>query len=257
MILATAKNDCYGNYPDYGYREDMSVAYESQMKSDLDYEAVSKALAYDPETGVFTWLISPAKNTKAGAVAGSFKGVRKNSKTGAYTRYMYIRFGGYEVTASRMAWLLFYGKFPKGNILFLDDDPANLRIANLKEARFKTNKFMKDGRARYQSSHEAQRHYGLKRYYGMTLAEYTDKAVAQNGVCAVCAKPERAVMHGKVKPLSVDHNHDTGIIRDLLCSTCNHMLGHCFEDRDILLEAVKYLDKHNGAANVIELETKE
>jgi hypothetical protein len=58
-------------------------------------------------------------------------------------------------------------------------------------------------------------------------------------------KPETVKIGGKVKPLSVDHEHGNGKIRDLLCATCNHMLGHCREDPDILIKGAEYLRRHS------------
>lgn len=52
--------------------------------------------------------------------------------------------------------------------------------------------------------------------YGITPAEYRALYTAQGGVCAIC---QRAT--GKTRRLAVDHNHQTGEVRGLLCKTCN------------------------------------
>ncbi|SHU54419.1 endonuclease VII domain-containing protein [Mycobacteroides abscessus] len=52
--------------------------------------------------------------------------------------------------------------------------------------------------------------------YGITPAEYQALYTAQGGVCAIC---QRAT--GKTRRLAVDHNHQTGEVRGLLCKTCN------------------------------------
>lgn len=218
---------------------------------DLTFDEVNSVLAYDPVLGIFTWKVDVSKNVKAGSLAGCFKGVRTSKKTGKSSRYMYIRYNGWEVPAARIAWLLTHRKWPEGNVRFEDDDPTNLKLENLVDTHFNHRIVDRDGKKRRVMPKDAQRHYGLKRYYGLTLAEYGEKLVAQNGVCAICEKPETAKLHGKVKPLSVDHNHDTGEIRDLLCSSCNHLLGHAREDRNILLAAVKYLDKHLEAGHTV------
>lgn len=63
----------------------------------------------------------------------------------------------------------------------------------------------------------------------------------QGGVCAVCLKLETAVYRGKVKALSVDHDHLTDRVRGLLCAACNRMLGQAYDDPDILEAGAAYL----------------
>ena len=58
----------------------------------------------------------------------------------------------------------------------------------------------------------------------------------QNNVCAICGGYEK---HNSV--LAVDHDHSTGIIRDLLCSSCNLLLGHAMDSVDTLKRAITYL----------------
>ena len=59
--------------------------------------------------------------------------------------------------------------------------------------------------------------------YNMTPEQYAAKMEAQQGRCAICGnKPTRR--------LHVDHDHKTGALRDLLCSHCNHAIGHAKED---------------------------
>jgi len=80
----------------------------------------------------------------------------------------------------------------------------------------------------------------LKRDYGITLEDYNNMFEEQNGVCAICGKPETS----KYTNLQVDHNHVTGKIRELLCGKCNRMLGHVNDNIDILKSAIEYLEKH-------------
>ena len=89
----------------------------------------------------------------------------------------------------------------------------------------------------------------LKKQFGMTLEAYDQMLAAQNGVCAICRKPETAKDgYGGVKRLSVDHNHETGKVRGLLCGRCNTGLGFFKDNPDVLAEATAYLvntDGHN------------
>ena len=81
-----------------------------------------------------------------------------------------------------------------------------------------------------------------ERTFGISHAEYAEFHQKQNGVCAICFKPETAIRNGKVKSLAVDHCHKTGKIRGLLCSDCNTGIGKLKEDRNILSAAIRYLN---------------
>lgn len=86
----------------------------------------------------------------------------------------------------------------------------------------------------------------LKRMYGMDLDAYEALEKSQNGVCAICKRPEarRHPTTGEVKYLAVDHCHDSKKIRGLLCTACNHGLGNFQDDIDRLKAAIRYLKKH-------------
>jgi Recombination endonuclease VII len=76
----------------------------------------------------------------------------------------------------------------------------------------------------------------LKRKYGITLDDYQAMLAAQGGGCAICsaAPPDG-------QPLHVDHDHDTGLVRGLLCFTCNAGIGMFDHNIDLLSAAVVYL----------------
>ena len=78
--------------------------------------------------------------------------------------------------------------------------------------------------------------------YGLTLEQFDAMFEAQKGVCAICGKPQM-MAHGKTGVLFrlfIDHNHETGKIRGLLCGHCNLDL-HVVENEDFCKEAKKYL----------------
>ena len=77
----------------------------------------------------------------------------------------------------------------------------------------------------------------LKRRYGSTLDEWNQMFDDQAGCCVICKKHQSELK----KRLSVDHNHDTGEIRKLLCSNCNTAIGLFYENTEILLNAIEYL----------------
>jgi hypothetical protein len=218
------------------------MAYTKPIE--LTYERVSEVLDYNPSTGALTWKVNISKNVKAGTSAGCFKGARTSVRTGKSTRYLYVRLDNHEFPAARAAWLLTYKKWPDFNVIFDDGDSENLKLENLREGKFRAVKIITEGRRTYKMSTEASRHYGLKRYYGIDLAKYQEMLLAQNGVCAICSKPETSVVNGKIKPLAVDHCHDSEKIRGLLCARCNQAVGLFGEDVNILNNAIDYLRKH-------------
>jgi hypothetical protein len=83
------------------------------------------------------------------------------------------------------------------------------------------------------------RKYGLQRACkaaGITVAQYEDALGMQGGVCAICQGPPV----GKNR-LSIDHDHQTGVFRGLLCDPCNRMLGYAKDSVETLENGVKYL----------------
>jgi hypothetical protein len=88
---------------------------------------------------------------------------------------------------------------------------------------------------------EKKRHQHLKELYGLTHDQYTEKLASQNGVCAICGNGHSGRLNAK--HLSVDHDHDTGMVRGLLCSKCNMGIGYFKENHEILQKAIDYLDK--------------
>lgn len=84
----------------------------------------------------------------------------------------------------------------------------------------------------------------------MTIEQFEAMRVAQNDCCAICQKPEFAkhAVTGETRNLAVDHNHETGATRALLCTNCNKGLGHFKDDLDLLKRAIAYLESHKAAA---------
>ena len=87
--------------------------------------------------------------------------------------------------------------------------------------------------------------HNLKKHYGIGLAEYEAMLNAQNGVCAICTEPETAIDNrGRARMLAVDHDHETGAVRALLCHLCNNGLGAFKDSPDRLRAAIAYLETH-------------
>lgn len=214
-------------------------------QEELTLTELSRVLSYNPETGVFVWEKDVSNNVKKGSVAGTFKNCRHRT-TGQIKSYLYIRYDGREMVGSRVAWLLSYGEWPSQSVQFVDGDTANLRLNNLRLSKFKSAVVSTDGRRNYKMSKEAQRHYGLKRYYGISVADYAEMFRKQDGKCAICHQPEIGKdRHGNIRVLAVDHCHKTGAVRELLCYACNSMLGQAKDNIDVLLAGAEYIKKHS------------
>lgn len=81
------------------------------------------------------------------------------------------------------------------------------------------------------------RKHQLKKWYGLTLERYDEMVAEQNGGCAICHDPP----DGKHQYFHVDHNHETGVVRGLLCSRCNTALGLFKSDVTRMEAAIRYL----------------
>ena len=84
-----------------------------------------------------------------------------------------------------------------------------------------------------QRLHGGSRHYHLKHRYGISADEFNELVRQQGGVCAICGRPD---------PEHVDHDHETGAVRGILCFNCNGGLGQFRDSIDALLAAAAYLD---------------
>lgn len=214
----------------------------------ISKEEFSEALHYDPATGALTWKIAPRRNTRPGSPAGAIKNARAAGKEPK--RFLYISYKHFSTTAARVIWLLQTGEWPKNNILFNDGNTLNLRWENLRLGNFTTGEAGAMGPRKM--SRVAERHYALKRYYGLTGEDYGRMLAAQGGVCEVCSRPEvRLRPDGTPTPLHVDHDHETGKVRSLLCYTCNSGLGSFADDPARLRAAADYIERHRTALKVV------
>jgi len=83
------------------------------------------------------------------------------------------------------------------------------------------------------------RKHQLKHDYNMTIEEYDEMNRIQSGKCLICGKKGGKRLH-------VDHDHDTGKIRGLLCHKCNTGIGMLGDNVQNLLSAAEYLKEHKG-----------
>lgn len=91
----------------------------------------------------------------------------------------------------------------------------------------------------------ARRDTFLQQKHGISLAEYDAMWLEQDGCCAICGQHENQAMTTHAK-LVVDHDHETGLIRALLCDLCNKGLGQFRDDITRLRSALGYLEEHHG-----------
>ena len=91
--------------------------------SDIDSTLVRKLFNYDPETGVFTWKSKTKPATQIGAIVGYV------TKSG----YRALGFNKKTYLAHRIAWLYFYGEFPKHQIDHINRNRDDNSICNLRD----------------------------------------------------------------------------------------------------------------------------
>ena len=105
---------------------------------------------------------------------------------------------------------------------------------------FRTNnklKYNKDNMCNdCQSTHSRAGH--LIRTYGITVDDYNMMYKDQQGKCKICDTDE---LRKDNKHMCVDHCHETGVVRGLLCHDCNTGLGKFKDREDLLLKSILYL----------------
>lgn len=96
--------------------------------------------------------------------------------------------------------------------------------------------------ARYAHNKEHARERMRERKFGLRTGQYQEMLDAQGGVCAICEQLETNTYQGVVRALAVDHDHDTGTVRGLLCFKCNSRL-HAGTTMAWYVKAVAYLER--------------
>lgn len=95
-------------------------------------------------------------------------------------------------------------------------------------------------------NHGSQRNYMLKRRYGVTEQQVDALLRKQGGICVICLRAPAT---------HVDHNHETGLFRGVLCFSCNGALGQFDDDPRRLRDAATYLESrgHHAERMVLDL----
>lgn len=103
-------------------------------------------------------------------------------------------------------------------------------------------------RAKYMREHrklqpDLYRNMELKKRFGITIDDYNKMLENQKGLCEICNKKPDGDTN-KTRILAVDHCHESGKIRALLCNLCNSALGGFKDNIQNLKNAIVYLEKH-------------
>lgn len=92
-----------------------------------------------------------------------------------------------------------------------------------------------------ETNHPAKmRKHNLRSKYGLTIEDYDNMYLLQDGKCGICCGTE--IGTHKSKYFGVDHCHQTGKIRALLCAKCNTGLGAFKDNTELLQKAIDYLN---------------
>ena len=79
----------------------------------------------------------------------------------------------------------------------------------------------------------------IKGAYGITEQDYSNMFIEQDGKCGICFTS----LIFRDKATHIDHNHETGEVRGLLCHGCNTAIGLLKEDTEIMKSAIEYMTK--------------
>lgn len=115
----------------------------------------------------------------------------------------------------------------------------------LPEVRERRNRQLRAWHARPEAL-EWRRNKDMRIKYGIDSEQYAAMLLSQRGRCAICGEaPSRS--RGPSGRLHVDHDHDSGRVRGLLCGRCNPGLGYFKDDPARLRAAVRYLQGQGAA----------
>lgn len=97
----------------------------------------------------------------------------------------------------------------------------------------------------------------LRRTFGISRDDYMEMLLSQEGACAICRRPETVIdkRTGRVRRLHVDHDHETGAVRSLLCTRCNMAVGYLEDDPERAEAVATYIRFHapggKGTADMV------
>ena len=85
---------------------------------------------------------------------------------------------------------------------------------------------------------------------GITIEKYDEMYRQQNGRCAICSQEEtcKDSCHDRPRRLSIDHCHESGQVRGLLCHSCNTAIGKFKDDTFMMQRAIEYIHNNGGVS---------
>jgi hypothetical protein len=86
----------------------------------------------------------------------------------------------------------------------------------------------------------------IRTKFGITSADYDEILKSQGNECAICGTTEFKYSRGR-RP-HIDHCHETGKVRGLLCGHCNLGIGQFFDNVSLLERAITYLKEHGSVS---------
>ena len=117
--------------------------------------------------------------------------------------------------------------------------PTNPCKHGHKERFVGTNNCVQCGTIQYLKRRDDAKWLRIKKIYGLTKDCFYKILFAQNSKCSICS------IELTDKNTHIDHCHESGKVRSLLCGRCNQAIGLLDESIDRLSSAIKYLKKHN------------
>jgi hypothetical protein len=103
--------------------------------------------------------------------------------------------------------------------------------------------------ARYKKDPQVTRNHHLLSTYGLRPQDVELMLAQQQGMCAICRRPiHTGQPYDRLTSAHVDHDHETGAVRALLCHFCNAGLGYFMDSFELLHTASLFLEyfKHKG-----------
>ena len=109
----------------------MKRAEKIKPEQSWDVKQLFDYLSYNPDTGLFTWVMNPVRSKLVGEIAGNA------NKRG----YISIWINGFHFSAHRLAWAMSNGEWPLLDIDHINEDKSDNRICNLRHASRSENMF--------------------------------------------------------------------------------------------------------------------